>query len=144
MMKRRGGRDAGVRVLVVATLVFVGAACSGADGSADSTSSVPSSTLSSETEATVATSAPADTGDSGEGEFSVLMLANIDDLTATSTLESLEAAGIAGFVLRGSAEEGFDLYRPGLTNQQALDLLAEILLAPGVNGGLIFETANLP
>lgn len=140
-MRRRIGRDAGVRVLIVATLVFVGAACS---GSADSAPSVTSSTSSGQTEVTVATSAPADTGDSGEGEFSVLMLANIDELTATSTLESLEAAGIAGFVMRGSAEEGFDLYRPGLTNQQALDLLTEILLAPGVNGGLVFETANLP
>ncbi len=142
-MKRRMGRDAGVRVLVVAILVLVAAACSGSDGAGDTPVS-SSTTTAAAVGDTATTPAPAASEQTGAADYSVLMLANTDQLTAEGTLGSLEAAGVVGFVLRGSAEEGFDLYRPGLTYEEATDVLVEIFSAPGVNGGLIFETVNLP
>ncbi|VAW02644.1 hypothetical protein MNBD_ACTINO02-265 [hydrothermal vent metagenome] len=137
-------RDAGGWVTAVATLVLVAAACSGSDGDGSDPLVSSSTTTAAVAGDAATTQAPAATGQSGLADYSVLMLANVDELTATSTLESLEAAGITGFVMRGSAEEGFDLYRPGLTNPQALDVITEIFASPDVNGGLIFETANLP
>jgi hypothetical protein len=129
-------------------LTLVAAACSASNDVADSGTAASSTAASMETQnpgTTVATeSAPQETTEGGGGDYSVLMLANTDELTARGTLESMEAAGFTGFVLEGSPEEGFDVYKSGLTNQEAIDLLAEILLAPDVNGGLIFETANLP
>jgi len=138
------GRGAGVKALVVAALVLVAAACSGTDSGAEDNPTSPSTTAPATAEATVTTQAPAASEQSGAAEYSVLMLANIDQLTAEATFGSLEEAGITGFVLVGSAEEGFDLYRSGLTYDEATAVITEIVVAPGVNGGVIFETANLP
>jgi hypothetical protein len=142
-MRSEADRRVGRRVLFVAGLMLVAAACSGSDGAGDIPDS-SSTTTAAAVGDTATTQAPAASDQGGPADYSVLMLANVDELTATSTLESLEAAGITGFEMRGSAEEGFDLYRPGLTNQQALDVITEIFASPDVNGGLVFETANLP
>ncbi len=88
---------------------------------------------------------PCDTGStSGEGDFSVLMVANVDELTAGGTLQTLRDAGFERFVMEGSTSEGFEVYWPGLTAEEANDALTEILLVPDVSGGLIYETANIP
>jgi len=91
------------------------------------------------------TRGPCDTGStSGGGDFSVLMVANVDELTAGGTLQTLRSAGFEGFVMEGSTSEGFDVYWPGLTVEEANDALTEILLVPDVSGGLIYETAKIP
>lgn len=138
-----------IQILGVAVLALVAAACSATSDDV-SRDSVPTSTTTQAAVAdeTVSTDPPVasseEAPDAGSGDYSVLMVGNVDELTAAGTLESLQEAGFDGFVMEGSAEEGFDVYNPGLTNDEALELLTEIFSAPGVNGGLIFETENLP
>jgi len=134
--------------IVAIGVVLVASACSASGdvaGDGAATTSIAATAAVDETVTTDPPEAvPEEMADPGEGDFSVLMVANVDELTATGTLESLQDAGFDGFVMEGSAEEGFDVYNPGLTNDEALELLTGIFSAPGVNGGLIFETANLP
>jgi hypothetical protein len=131
-------------------VVLIATACSGSSDASNTTGpSVTGGEESTPTVAETSDSAPEDAaddgaGDGGTGDFSLLMVANVDELTASGTLESLQEAGFDGFVMEGSVEEGFDVYNPGLTNDEATVLLTEIFAVPGVSGGLIFETANLP
>ncbi|MFV2000499.1 MAG: hypothetical protein ACC654_09075 [Acidimicrobiia bacterium] len=90
-------------------------------------------------------SAASDAGSpSGGGDFSVLMVANVDELTAGGIFQTLRDAGFDSFVIEGSTSEGFDVYWPGLTADEANNALTEILLVPNVSGGLIYETAQIP
>lgn len=136
------------RILVLGLLVVVISACGSSDGNATGAVETRDTSTSLAATDTVASDAPKagsqGTTNSGGGEFSVLMVANVDDLTAGSTLQSLEDAGFDGFIMEGSAENGFDLYRPGLTWDEANDLLAEIQAAPDLYGGLVYETAKIP
>jgi hypothetical protein len=135
MMRNKLRATAPIRVLVLATFVLTAVACSGSDDVAAVDGTVP---------ATPTTVISAGAHNGGGGEYSVLMLANTDELTAASTLESLRDAGIDGFVMEGTDDGAFDLYHPGLTYEEATDLVVEIFATPDVNGGLIYETANLP
>ncbi len=154
IMKRQRRPVTGVRLIVLTTIVLVAAACSASDETVSDSSDTRSPTTV-ETVATTSagneavpnsstTATPESTGDSGAGDYSVVMVAKIDELTASSTLASLEDAGIGGFVMEGTADEGFDVYRSSLTYDEAQDVLVEIFTAPDVYGGLIFETVNLP
>ena len=148
-MKNERGSTVRIRMLVLTVLALVGAACSAVSedlsGDGATTGSTTQAAVADETVSTDRPGAPPEEApDAGSGDFLVLMVANVDELTAAGTLESLEEADFEGFVMDGSAEEGFDVYNPGLTNDEALELLTEIFSAPGVNGGLIFETVNLP
>jgi len=157
-MKQKLRPVVGVRLVVVTTIVLVAAACSASDETVSdgagttspatagvvATTSAGNEAVDETVSSSSTTATPGSTGDSGAGDYSVLMVGNIDELTASSTLTSLEDAGISGFVMEGTTDEGFDVYRSSLTYDEAQDVLVEIFIAPDVYGGLIFETVNLP
>ncbi len=59
--------------------------------------------------------------------YSVQPLANVDILTAEMTLESIQTSGFSGFLIAGSGEEGYDVWRPGLEFDEALRLELELI-----------------
>jgi hypothetical protein len=131
-------------VPLVVALVLVVTACS---------ASVEDEGVSVDPEAPAADSLPDEAAapDSGEavgpsshGDFSVLYVALADEGTADRDLQLLVDAGLEGFTKEGSVDEGFKVYWPGLTRDQAMQVVIEIASTPDVFGGLVYETADLP
>lgn len=81
-------------------------------------------------------------GARAEGKYSVLVVANVDHMTATSTIEKLVAAGYDQFVKEGSKKSGFDVHMPGLTREEARQIAAEVKGETGY--AMAWETAKLP
>lgn len=125
---------------IIAVLILLVAACGGGDGDEEASSGDQN---------TPATSDAPDQGASGEGAFSVLMVAGVDTVTADGQLAELEGGGFEGFIKEGSADTGFDVYRSGLTEQEAQDLLDEIRAAlfpesagSSIQPGFVWETGS--
>lgn len=78
------------------------------------------------------------------GEYAVLILANVDQITAEGALSTLEEAGFEGFEMQGSAEEGFDVFKGGFDLNEANELAAEIKEATGMPSPMAWEADNLP
>lgn len=86
---------------------------------------------------------------SSDADYSVVMVAGVDAITADGQLAELTDAGFDGFIKDGSADTGFDIYRSGLSLDDAEALLEEIRAAlyPDGNGtsfqrGLVWETGS--
>jgi len=77
------------------------------------------------------------------GDYSVLLVANVDSITADGALETAADGGYDGFVKDGSAEEGYDVHLPGLSLEEA-EGISEEITSEGIVGARPWETANLP
>jgi len=79
--------------------------------------------------------------DTDAKKYSVLVVANVDHITADGALDKLTAAGYDDFIKSGSASEGFDVYWPGFSLEEARSTAAEVKKAVGF--ATTWETAKL-
>lgn len=131
-------------------LVALIAACGGSNGgttqSTDTSAPVQdvgeSTPVSTATTTTVAEAS----GSASAGEWAVVIVANVDTVTADGTLDQLAAAGFDQFVKEGSAAAGFDVYMAGFATQDegqaALDDVRAAMSSPSV--GLVVPATSIP